>query len=162
MLIEIARWLDGAAFSQWLRHMPGAVQILKTVHILAMAALLGSALLLNLRLMGVRRGGDTPAHLARRFLPVHWIGLAVMAASGVMLVAAEPGELMFSQTFGVKLMLIAVALALMLALGALLRTGTPLSTLPRGRRALLFVLGLVSLLLWIAIAVAGRFIAYLW
>lgn len=161
MILEFARWLDGTEFSVWLRFARFGIQSLQTIHILALAALLGAAMLLDLRLLGVVKSGDTAAHLARRFLPLHWIGLAVLLPSGLLLIAAEPGQLIFNTVLRAKLALVVAAALLTLWTGRALRADMRLADLPRGRRSLLAALGGASLLLWLAIGTMGRFIAYI-
>ena len=159
MLVEFARWLHGTEFSVWLRFSPYGVQGLQTVHILALAAMLGGAFLLDARLLGLVRSADSAAHLARRFLPAQWIGFAVLLLSGALLIVAEP-DLLFNRTLRVKFVLLVAIVTVTAGITAALRRETKLRDMPAGRRVLLGVLGALSLLLLVAIAAAGRLIAY--
>lgn len=159
MLLDFARWLGGTEFSVWLRLGGYGVQGLQTVHILALAAVLGGAFLLDARLVGAVKSADTAAHLARRFLPAQWIGFAVLLVSGLLLITVEP-DLLFNRTLRLKLMLIVVVAAVTVAIAAALRQETLLREMTRGRRMLLGGLGGLSLLLLVAIGFAGRFVAY--
>lgn len=160
MMTEFARWLMETGLSRWIRFTPGVIQGLQTVHILALAAVISASFLLNIRLLGIARSDDEGPHLARRYLPTVWIGVAVLALTGVMLVIGEPG-LMFNATLQVKLALIVVALLLTWALGRGLKPALRLAETPPGRRRALAAGGAASILLWVLIALAGRFIAYI-
>lgn len=160
MLFDFARALNDSDFSRWIRLTPFVVQGLQTIHILALAAVLGSAFLLDLRLLGWVRSDDTAAHLARRFMPGHWTGFIVLLLSGVLLIAGEPIELIFSDTLRIKLALAAIVIALTCVAARLLRVDARVHELPRGRRTLLAVIGGVSLVLFVLISFAGRFVAY--
>ncbi len=161
MLRHFAIWLGDTGFSEWIRFTPGAIQWLQTIHILGLAALIGAAFLLDMRLVGAVRTPDTAAHLRRRFLPSHWAGFAVLLVSGLLLIAGEPGELLFNTTFRWKIAGIVAALVLTLGVRAALSEDAPLSALSKNRRAVLAALGAGSLALWVAIGLAGRFIAYI-
>ena len=160
MLAEFARALGGSGFSTWLRLSPYGIQTLQTIHILALAALIASAFMLDLRLLGITRSDDTAAHLRRRFLPAHWIGFAVLLLTGALLIAVEPVDLLFNTTLRIKLALIVIALLLTVLIQRGLWQETLLRHLPRGHRTLLAIGGALSLTLWTAIAACGRFIAY--
>ena len=76
------------------------------------------------------------------------IAVVVLALTGALLIASEPGRALFRTVFWVKLGLIAVALAI---------------TAAHGRdhgRGVARALALASLLAWIAVICAGRWIAY--
>jgi hypothetical protein len=71
-LATFSAWLELTPFSRVLQTVEWAVPAIQTVHILAIAAVMGSMLLFNLRLLGVR-GADVPlARVRSRFLPVVW------------------------------------------------------------------------------------------
>ena len=65
-------WLEQTDASQAIQSTAWVVPAVQTVHILAIATVLGAALMLNLRLLGLA-GVDQPlARQSQRYLPVIW------------------------------------------------------------------------------------------
>lgn len=129
-----------------------AYPALEVLHILGIALLLGNLLLLELRIWGL--AGELPLRaLARPTLALSLAGFGLIAASGLTMFAANPGELLANRTFLIKMGLVSVAglnAALFHARGGLARPD-----------ALAKAQTVLSLALWLAALVAGRFIAYL-
>ncbi|WP_396594640.1 hypothetical protein [Brevundimonas sp. R86498] len=110
--------------------------------------LVGSIGLLDLRLLGYARAVALD-DLARALTPLALAGFAIAVASGTILFAADAAALAVSAVFRLKLLLLVAAGANALAFRWL-------SALPLARG-----LALLSLVLWLAIVIAGRMIAYL-
>ena len=135
----------------WLGSHPWAYPALEVVHIVGIALLLGNLVLFELRVWGW--GRELPlAALARLSLTLSLLGFGLAAASGLLMFASQPAELLGNRAFVVKLGLLALAgvnVALFHARGALVR----LDGVAR-------VQTLVSLGLWLGVIICGRWIAY--
>jgi len=127
-------------------------------HVLAIAFLLGSIALLDLRLLGAGPPLSTD-RLARLALPVAITGLAVAAPTGFLLFAAEASAYIRNPVFLLKMGAIVAALINVAAFHAgpfravKAWGGGPAPTPARMAAAL-------SLGLWLSAAAAGRLIAY--
>lgn len=130
-----------------------AIPAIQSVHILALCVVLASMAMLSLRMMGVAGRRDTLDESARRFLPPTWWALVVMLLSGALLVLAEPARELLNPAFAVKMVLVVAAVISALLLGRTLRRAA-------GSGAGLKLAGLGFLVLWVTIAVLGRWIAY--
>src|SRR4030095_3562652 len=99
-------WLESSAVAvamrQWLWLYP-AVEVL---HIAGIAALVGGAVMFDLRLLGVSRGLPVAA-LAAHLLPWARVGLGMVALSGALMFTAHATEWAENPAFRVKLLLIA-------------------------------------------------------
>lgn len=130
---------------------PWAYPALEMVHIVGIALLLGNLVLLDLRVFGA--GSALPlAELARLSLAVVVAGFGLAAASGLLMFASQPQELLASRPFTLKmglLLLAACNAAWFHARGGVARGD-------RLGRALLAA----SLAIWLAILACGRWIAY--
>lgn len=131
---------------------PWAYPALEVVHIVGIALLLGNLVLVELRLWGA-----APAlplrPLARLALAIAVAGFGLAAASGLLMFAAAPGELMANRLFLLKMGLLAavgINAGLFHARDGLRRA----DGVARAQTVL-------SLGLWLAVIMAGRFIAYL-
>ena len=91
-LNSVCVWIDSTALSQAIQNAPWVVPTVQTVHILAIAALMASMLMINLRLAGVV-GRDQPlARVSGRFSPVIWWMLPLLLISGIFLIIGEPAR----------------------------------------------------------------------
>lgn len=135
----------------WIASHPYAYPALEVVHIVGVALLLGNLLALELRVWGVAPELPLQA-LARLSLSLSLAGFGLLVCSGVLMFAAAPGELLANRSFLWKMGLLQLAglnAAWFHARGGLAR-------LDRSARAQT----VLSLGLWLAIIMLGRWIAY--
>ena len=128
------------------------------LHVLAMALLLGSIVLFDLRVLGFGKGVAAD-RLARLALPLAIGALCVAALTGFIMFTAEAPAYLRNPVFLTKMGLIVAALINIVVFhrGAFrtmkewaLTAPPPAARLTAG----------VSLALWLCVVVAGRFIAY--
>lgn len=142
--------LEHSALAVWLRTSL-AYPVLETVHIVGLATLFGSLLIVELCLLGLIRRVDVAAQ-ARLILPWTLAGFALVAVSGAALFLARAAELVSNPVFLAKLLLIATA-----GLNAAwLHTRGPLDARSTATR----VQAGLSLSIWLAVIACGRWIAY--
>ena len=145
--------MSNVGFAGWpgIASVPWLYPALEVVHIVGIGLLLGSLVLVELRLWG--RGAELPvAALARFGLRLTLCGFALAAASGATMFLSRPGELFGNAPFLVKM-------ALLLCAGI-----NAAAFHWRGGVARFDAVGraqtLASLGLWLAIIICGRAIAY--
>jgi len=128
-----------------------AYPALEVVHIAGIALLLGNLVLLELRVFG--RGAALPVKdLARLSLTLAGIGFSMAAASGLLMFASQPAELLANRAFTLKMLLLLAAgcnAAWFHGRGSLDR----LDGLARAQM-------LLSTVIWLCVIVCGRWIAY--
>lgn len=160
-MLEFANWLGTTGISQYIRQELWAIPSLQSIHILAIAALFSSSLFINLRLIGKADAGQTLATTMRRFMPWIWVGFAVLAATGVLLVIGEPERELVSAPFWIKMVLIVVGLSATLWLRqSVARDGERWDRPENAGRARLYAFA--TLVVWIGVITAGRLIAYVY
>lgn len=130
---------------------PWAYPVLESLHIIGIGLLLGSLVLLELRVWGQAAALPVQA-LARLALPVTVAGFTVAVLSGLLLFAAAPAELLAKRLFILKMGLL--MLAGLNAMWFHARQG--LQRLDATARAQ----ALLSLVLWAAVIFSGRWLAY--
>lgn len=135
--------LEATALAQHLRVSRWTYPLVNAGHVLGLALLVGAAVPMDLRLLR----GDASALWLRRFAAS---GLALAAATGTLLFAAQASEYAASPWFRAKLVGLGLAL-LNVALHP------RLSRLPEARRRLAAA---VSLAAWPSVLILGRMIAY--
>lgn len=158
-------------FCQWLASTPGSIALheslymyplVESVHVLTMGVFLGTAVMLDLRLLGVTLRWVPFSEIAKRLLPWMTAGFVVMVVTGVFLFYAIPVRSYHNIFFRLKILMLMMAgmNAWVFELTAHRRVAewdlhpTP----PRAVRAA----GILSLILWAGVVVAGRMIAYNW
>ena len=159
-LDSFCNWLAATTVSQTIQTIDWIIPAVQTVHILAVAAVVSSALMINLRLLGIRRDDQSVAGVARRFLPFIWWPLPLLLLTGAILIVAEPARALENPVFLLKMGLLLAAAGVTLACQLPLRSNAAFWELSAGRRRAAQLIALASIPLWIAIICAGRWIAY--
>ena len=146
--------------SQTIQTVNWIVPAVQTVHILAIAAVMGSVLMINLRLIGAV-GRDQPLpRFSERFLPVIWRALPILLATGIIMIVGEPVRSLENPVFQLKMCLLIAAIVVTLGYQVPLRRNPSFWELTKGRRGVSLLIALLSLALWVGIVFAGRWIAY--
>ena len=142
--------LEHNALAVWLRTSL-AYPVLESLHIIGLATMFGSLLIVELCLLGVFRHVAIVA-LARGVLPWTLLGFMLAAGTGLSMFFARAAELIANPVFLIKMLLVMTA-----GLNAAwLHSRGPLDA---SRVLSRFQAGL-SLMIWLAVIVCGRWIAY--
>ena len=154
-------WLEqspvGAAVRQSLWLFPA----IETVHLLGMTVLVGTVAAFDLRLLGWALQRTPVSELARRLLPWAWVGFGLQVVTGALLFSSEAAKMYVNPAFRLKMLLIclagAQALIFQFAAGRKLTEWDERNAVPIAAR----IGGLISLLLWISVVAAGRWIGFI-
>lgn len=129
-----------------------AYPALEMLHISGIALLLGNLVLLELRVFGL--GAALPVKdLARLSLGLAATGFVLAAASGLLMFATQPAELLGNRAFTLKMLLLFAAACN----AAWFHGRASLDKLDVWARVQMAV----STLIWLAVLACGRWIAYL-
>jgi hypothetical protein len=151
--------IESSALGRFMREALWAYPIAETLHIIGIAALYGSLLVVELRLLGLGRRIAVTS-LARLALPWSVAGFVLAAAMGLCMFSAHAAEFIDQRIFMLKMGLILVAgiNAAIFHSGpfvAVARWDTE-ATPPRSAR----VAAALSIVLWTGVIVCGRMLAY--
>lgn len=149
--------LEATAVATWLRHSTIAYPILSAAHIMAIGSLFGTALLMDLRLLGALR--RLPASVvADTLAPTAAWALAGAAVTGALLFSVSATDYVANPAFRLK----AAALGLAVGNVALVRLTGAWARFRRSGAVApgLAVHALVSLGGWAAVLLAGRFVGF--
>ena len=159
-MIEFANWLADSSASQSLQQMYWIVPVAQCIHILAISTLMGSALMINLRILNMAGREQTVTSTARRFIPWIWWGFVVALVTGLVQIVAEPVRDLVNLAFWGKMSLLFISLLLLAFFqSTLVRSVAIWEETPSGR-SWAQVLAVLSILMWVAIVILGRWIAY--
>jgi hypothetical protein len=155
-LLALFETIEQSAVGQAIKLSPWAFAVIESVHLLGLAALGGSILLVDLRMLGIGLGLQPVARLARDVQPILLISLAVMLVTGAGLFVSESVKCYYSEPFRLKMMfLAAAALFTFTVRRQVARAGEDEVT--RARRA---IVALASIGLWFGVAASGRWIGF--
>ena len=159
-MLEFCQWLDQSSVGTAIRQSLWLFPAIETVHLLGMAALVGTIGVLDLRLLGWVARQQPVSKMAARLIPWAWFGFAVQVITGTLLFSSEAVKIYGNPAFRLKMLLLLVAglqaLIFQTVISGKLAGWDDRASLP----ALAKVAGLSSILLWVAIVTAGRFIGF--
>ena len=172
LIFALNQWLHTTplnGFALWIQTLPinhvivgnfWVVPFTQSIHILAIAAVFGSAAMINLRVLGLIGMGRTVEQTAERYLPWIWWGLLVLLATGAVLIFSDPIREFTNAIFWFKMIVIAITALLSLWFQHSVRRAPERWELTPERRAIIRASATGFLVLWCVIMVAGRWIAY--
>lgn len=132
------------------------IPAVQSIHIVAIAMLIGSVLMINLRLLKVVGTDQTLRQTANRFGPWLTAALCVLLASGILLVIGEPVRELVTFSFWFKMFLVALGTTIAAVLRVRLnRQGEALAD-----SRSIHLLAILTLLIWVGVIFLGRLIAY--
>ena len=127
--------------------------MIQSIHIVGIAVVIGTALMISLRILGVSGMDQTMPQTMNRFGP--WLSgtLWLLLATGILLVIGEPVRELVTFSFWLKMLLVAVMALLAGRFRSGLRKQQRIGASVRWMTVLSFVI-------WACIIVLGRLIAY--
>jgi hypothetical protein len=158
-------------FAEWVAALPVSIALhesfymynwIETTHVLTLMLSLGMLVFIDLRMLGWCMTSVPASRIAARLNKPMWIGFSIMLITGVLLFTAIPVRTTQSLWFRIKMILLVVAFInawlfrrhMREAVGSWDVAAVP----PRRTR----IAAALSLTLWAAVVMCGRFIAYDW
>jgi hypothetical protein len=156
-LTEFSKWLAATPLSHTIQTVGWIIPTLQTIHILGVAVLFSSAILVDLRVLRLMQRDVPLPEVAQRFLPVIWPVVVILLLTGSLLIIGEPRRSLLNSTFYLKMSLLVVAVLLTAGLQWLF-----VAAPDTGRARLIAgqVVATASILVWCGVLFAGRWIAY--
>ena len=159
-MLEFCQWLDQSSVGTTIRQSLWLFPAIETVHLLGMAALVGAISMLDLRLLGWALRQRQVSQLAARLIPWAWMGFGVQVVTGTLLFSSEAVKMYGNPAFRLKMLLLLLAgiqaLIFQVAVLRKLPAWDERVSMPMAAKAI----GLSSILLWIGVVTAGRFIGF--
>lgn len=151
-------WLRDSIVGEFVRGSSWAFPTLETLHFAGMALLIGIVGAVDLRVLGIARA--VPLAPLHRLLPLAFIGFGINAITGFFFFCNDPWAYAFNPAFRIKMLLILLAglNALWFRLGVFLDLESWGPGIEASRLAK--VISALSVLVWIAVITAGRFIGF--
>jgi hypothetical protein len=106
-----AQWLEGTSASEFVQKTLWLIPLMQTIHIICVALVFSSVVMIEFRILGYTKS-QSVAETAHRFVPWIFVGVVVMALTGAVLIVGEPTRSLPSFEFQMKMLFLAIALAL--------------------------------------------------
>ncbi len=149
-------WCEKTHLGLWIKNGTWTFATIETIHIMALAVLLGTLVVVDLRLLGFGMVRQSPSHLTRLMAPWTYSSLVVMVLTGICMFVSEANRLSRSGPFAFKMLLLILAVGTHFTIRAKV-TGEGVRV---GSRLPKVVAGL-SIVFWFGVALAGRAIPFL-
>jgi hypothetical protein len=160
MLDSVLQTLQDTAVASAVREGETLFPWIECVHVLALALVIGSIAIVDLRLLGLRFRERSVVATAAEALPITWSAFAVALLTGALMFASNAIAYAHNSYFQAKMVLIAIAGLNMagyhLFVGRRAASWHSAALTPLRAR----IIGGVSLVLWIAVAACGRWIGF--
>ncbi len=153
-LLGLFHWFEATGIGIYGRRSSYFFPAVEVLHLFGLTLLLGTALVLNLRMLGATMRAQTIADVARGTNRLVWLGASISIVSGLLLFLTEAIKCYYNVAFWYKMGLLAAAIIFQLAIHQ------RLSKAPSTSARLAKSSAVLSLLLWFGVAVAGRAIAF--
>jgi hypothetical protein len=149
-------WCESSALHDAIQGHEAAYPALETFHLFGLTLLLGTIVILSLRLMGAILKKQPIAELAGELLPYQTTGLILMIVTGSLMVVATAERCYGNTSFWVKMILLACALTYHFGyFRKLVRRDDARISSGGAKFAAIF-----ALLLWFGVGMAGRSIGF--
>jgi putative copper export protein len=157
---ELSKWLAATQLSHTIQTSRWIIPTIQIIHILGVAVLFSSAVLVDLRIWRLLERDIPLAQVARRFLPPIWPVLLIVLVTGTLLIVGEPRRSLLNSTFYFKMALLAVAIMLTAGLQRSISSSPHSWDNDPARQLAARFAATVSIAVWCGILFAGRWIAY--
>jgi hypothetical protein len=160
MFYSFLKWLEGLSVSVTVRESLWVFPALECIHIYSMILLVSIFAAFDLRLLGFSLNPQSPeplSQLSRRLLRWGWLCFGINVITGSLIFASEPVKMSTNWAFQLKMGMVLLALVghSVVLRFAVKWEGAP--TMPIEAK----LVGSFSLLLWIGVITASRWIAFI-
>jgi uncharacterized protein DUF6644 len=151
--------IQSSAVAEWMRDTNPAMQVVESTHVLAAVLVLGTVLIADLRLLGLADSRRAFSRVGTETLRLTWVAFGVAVVTGSLMFTTSAHTYFGNAAFqlkGLALLAAGLNMALFQLLTARGIAAWDVGTPPRAAR----VAGILSLLLWAAVVLLGRWIGF--
>jgi len=158
--MALLTWMEATRLAEFMRESEWAFPAVESVHVIALALVIGTIAIVDLRLLGLASTNRAYSELAGQVLPWTWGAFVLAAISGALMFIGQPRAYFDNVAFRIKFVLMLLTGINMLTFQLLTSRGAaewdrePAAPLA-GRIA-----ATLSLVFWIAIVFFGRRIGF--
>lgn len=143
----------------YIKESPWAFPTIESFHVIAAALVVGTIVIVDLRLLGLASTGRAFSELSRDVLPWTWVAFAIAALTGALMFVSQPVDYFGNTAFRIKLALLVCAGINMVIFHFVTQRGIATwdqaAAPPAGRIA-----GALSIAFWVVVVFFGRQIGF--
>jgi uncharacterized membrane protein len=151
MLLHLCRWLQDNSFIAVINGTSWTAAALEIVHYFSMFILVGSMVIVDLRVLGLVGRRQDPTQLADRLFPWMWASLALNFLSGFLMFAGSATAYYHNDIFYDKMAVILLAIVANTIVQQKVRKWNQLPAVPAWAK----LIAVVSIGLWVGAIIAG-------
>lgn len=159
-LLPLAEAIHASSIAEWMRHSLKAMPIVEAVHVMAVALIFGSILVVDLRLLGFPDVKRAVTLISKEMLRFTWGAFAVAVVTGALMFAPNAVTYYNNTAFRLKLLALLAAGINMAIFQFVTYRGVAAWDRDRPTPAAARLAGLLSILLWITVIALGRWIGF--
>ena len=160
LFADIVSFLENSSIADNIRENDLLFPVIESVHVLSICLVVGSILVVDLRLLGFASTRWPVSRVTRAILPLTWGAFIVAIASGGLMFISNATKYLGNGFFVAKMMLIAVAGLNMVIFHFIGARDLPKRENDSRLPVLARLAGGLSILLWAAVVACGRWIGF--
>lgn len=158
---NFAIWLSGTWPSVLIQtHNSWMIPTIQSIHIAGIGIVLTSVFMMDMRILGLAGKDQTLQQTTNRFGPWLMWSLVALLVTGALMVVGEPVRELVTVSFWLKMFLIAVGTVVAAVFLRTLNRNEQEWGETMTRRLSIKLMAILTLLVWLAVVVLGRLIAY--
>ena len=157
---DLVAYFENSAIAGSIREGDVLFPLIESVHVVAICLVVGSILVLDLRLLGLASIHRPVSRLAHAILPVTWSAFVIAATSGFLMFISNATKYLANGYFVAKMLLICVAGLNMIIFHAISAKDLPKWEKEPSPPLRAQIAGGLSILIWIAVITCGRWIGF--
>ena len=159
-IVSVAKWLEATVPAQAISQSAWMFPAAETIHVIAIALVVGSITVLDLRLLGISWNRRPITEIAGEVLPWTWISFSVAAVAGVVMFVSAAGKYIVDLPFQLKFVLMFLAAVNMAVFHRFTYPGVAQwdrnVSPPRAAK----IAAALSLVFWIGVVTCGRLVSF--
>jgi hypothetical protein len=159
-ITEFLKWLQALPLAVFIHKTPWAFTTIEVVHVFAVAMVIGTIAIIDLRLLGIASTKRPFVDLSRQVLPITWVAFVVAVIAGSLLFISKATEYFDSAVFWIKMALIVLAGINMMIFEFNTVRGVQAWNLDPRPPQPARLAGGISITCWLLVLVFGRLIAF--
>jgi hypothetical protein len=157
---QFAGWLSQTSLSLAIQSHEWVIPTVQSVHIVAIAAVLGSVFMVVLRILAWAGHDQTLAQTTARFGPWLSWALCVLMVTGAVMIVGEPARQLLALSFWLKMGLVVIGTVMAVVFQRSLCRHEAYWESVLIKQSRVKGLAVATFLVWVSVVVLGRLIAY--
>jgi hypothetical protein len=159
-ITEFLKWLQAQPLAAFIHKTAWAFTTVEVVHVFAIAFMIGTIMIVDLRLLGFVSSKRAFTEFSRLLLPFTWVAFAIAVIAGALLFMSRPLEYVDNAVFWAKMVLIGLAGINMVVFELMTVRGVKEWDLAKTPPLAARLAGGISITCWLLVLFFGRLIGF--